>query len=131
MGAKTHIVTHFDQSEGTLVTDSGAKVHIGSADDRLVAYELLLGGLSHCLYSTFESIGEKMQLTYGPVSVQVTGVKRDEKVATLETCSVEIEAKGVEDRDKFEKAIEIATRYCSIYNTISKVATMDWKVSFI
>lgn len=130
MGAKTHIVTHFDGSEGRLVTDSGATVDIGAAEDKFVAYELLLGGLSHCLYSTFESIGEKMQLKYGKVDLNVTGVKRDEKVATLETCSVEIEATGVEDEAKFEKAFEIATRYCSIYNTISKVASMEWKVSF-
>lgn len=130
MGQKTHIVSQFGITEGTLVSDSGATVGLGSANGAFAPYELLLGGLSYCLFSTFVSIAEKMQLAYEGMDMHITGIKRDEKVATLETCSIEVKAKGVEDENKFKKAFEISTRYCSVFQTISKVAKMDWNIDF-
>lgn len=130
MGQQTHIVSKFAQKDGRLITDSGASVALGPADDAFAPYELLLGGLSYCLFSTFVSIAEKMQLSYEGLDMHVTGVKRDEKVATLKTCSIDVTAKGVENQDKFKKAFEISTRYCSVFQTISKVADMKWNIEY-
>jgi len=130
MGAKTHIVSQFTQHEGRLVTDSGAMVALGHEADTFAPYELLLGGLSYCLFSTFESIAEKMQLVYAGMDMNITGIKRDDKIATLETCSIKVLAKGAPDQEKFSKAFEISTRYCSVFQTIGKVATMDWEIVF-
>ena len=101
-----------------------------SSADTFSAYELLLGGLSHCLFSTYESMAEKMQVEYSGLDMNITGVKRDEKVATLKTVDIDVLAKGVTDQDKFAKAFEIATRYCSIFTTISKVAEMRWNITY-
>jgi putative redox protein len=131
MGSKTHIVAHYGVHAGKLVTDSGAAVALGHESSNFSPYELLLGGLSYCLFRTFEDIAEKMQLVYEGVDMHVDGEKREEKVATLEFCKVSLRAKGVEDQEKFKKAFDIATRYCSVYNTISKVATMSWSVDFV
>jgi putative redox protein len=130
MGQRIHIESRFAQTDGKLITDSGASVDLGPADSAFAPYELLLGGLSYCLFSTFVSIAEKMQLAYEGVDMQVTGVKRDEKVATLKTCTIEAKAKGVQDQEKFKKAFEISTRYCSVFQTISKVADMEWNIEF-
>jgi len=116
---------------GKLVTDSGAAVALGHEASTFAPYELLLGGLSYCLFRTFEDIAAKMQLAYEGVDMHVDGEKREEKVATLEFCKVSLRAKGVTDQEKFKKAFDIATRYCSVYNTISKVATMSWSVEFV
>jgi putative redox protein len=130
MGSKTHIRTQYHGAEGRLVSDSGAITALGTSAETFAPYELLLGGLSFCLYSTFESVAEKMRLAYKEVEIHVTGVKRDEPVATLETCELTVSAKGVDDQAKFTRAFEISTRYCSVYHTISKVAKMSWTVTF-
>ncbi len=130
MGSKTHIVSKFAKHDGRLITDSGASVTLGTRAETFSAYELLLGGLSHCLFSTYESMAEKMQLEYSGMDMNVTGVKRDEKVATLQTVDIEVLAKGVVDQAKFEKAFEISTRYCSIFNTLSQVAKMRWNITY-
>ncbi|PKL14488.1 MAG: osmotically inducible protein OsmC [Spirochaetae bacterium HGW-Spirochaetae-8] len=131
MGSKTHIVAHYGVHSGKLVTDSGAAVALGHESGNFAPYELLLGGLSYCLFRTFEDIAQKMQLTYEGVDMHVDGEKREDKIATLEFCKVSLRAKGVVEQEKFKKAFDIATRYCSVYNTISKVATMSWEVQFV
>ena len=130
MGSKTHIVSKFAKHDGRLITDSGASVTLGTRAETFSAYELLLGGLSHCLFSTYESMAVKMQVEYSGLDMNITGVKRDEKVATLKTVDIDVLAKGVTDQDKFAKAFEIATRYCSIFTTISKVAEMRWNITY-
>ena len=130
MEQKIHVSTQYQQEEGKLVADSGSSLLLGRSEGAFAPYELLLGGLSYCLYSTFLSIAEKMQLTYGDVALDINGVKRDEKVATLKTVTIAVTAKGVEDQGKFEKAFEISTRYCSVFQTISKVADITWDITF-
>jgi putative redox protein len=130
MGETTHIRSNFNQTEGTLVTDRGSTVALSSEKDGVAPYELLLGGLSFCLFKTYESIAQKMQFAYEGLSMDITGVKRDDKVALLKTVTIDVVAKGVEDQKKFTKAFEIATRYCSVYNTLSKIAEMKWDIDF-
>lgn len=131
MGAKIHIRAQYGPHAKRLLTDSGAAVALGSEAGTFAPYELLLGALSSCVHSTFESVVEKMQLAYESVEMQVQGEKRDEKIATLQTCHLHVEITGAEDRDKVTKAFEIATRYCSIYNTLSHVASMTWDIVFV
>lgn len=130
MGQKIHVVSQFNEHDGHLHTDSGASLELNRNPQGFAPYELLLGSLSYCLFSTFESIAEKMQLTYTGLDMDIKGEKRDEKVATLETCLIIVTAKGVESEEKFKKAFEISTRYCSVFQTLSKVATMNWDISF-
>lgn len=130
MGERTHIVSKFNPQVGYLHNDRGSKVELSSNDGAFSAYELLLGALSHCLFSTFKSLAEKMQIEYENVELDIVGVKRDEKVALLETAKLDIKATGVNDKDKFEKAIEISSRYCSVFQTLSKVATLSWTINF-
>ena len=130
MGQNIHIVSQFNKHDGQLRTDSGATLELSRKPHAFAPYELLLGGLSYCLFSTFESISEKMQVSYVGMEMDIKGEKRDEKVATLETCLITVSANGVEDEEKFKKAFEISTRYCSVFQTLSKVATMNWNISF-
>jgi putative redox protein len=130
MGESIHIVAKYNQHDGTLVTDKGSSVALGHEKDTVAPYELLLGGLSYCLFRTFESIAEKMQLAYSGMDMDVDGVKRDDKIGMLETVTIKVDAKGVKDEGKFKKAFEISTRYCSVFNTLSKIAEMKWDINF-
>ncbi|MFA6775256.1 MAG: OsmC family protein [Sphaerochaetaceae bacterium] len=93
-------------------------------------YEYLLGALSGCLFMTFKDIAAKMHLSYEHISFRTHGVKRDEVPKWLQSVDITIVVTGASDPQAFTKAFEIATRYCSIYNTLAKVAKMEWTVEF-
>jgi len=130
MGETTHIKSDYSISDGILQTDRGSTLSLSGEKDGFAPYELLLGGLSFCLFKTYESIAEKMKLSYEGVSMDITGIKRDEKVALLKDVQIDVVAKGVEDQSKFTKAFEIATRYCSVFNTLANIAEMKWDIDF-
>jgi len=130
MGNKQHVIADFYDTRWRTVNDIGTEIQIGSDPGKAAPYDLLLGALSGCLYSTFESILEKMQVSVKGTRFDIYGEKRDEKVATLKECHVDVTVIGAEDEQKAKKAMEIATRYCSIYQTLSKVAEMSWEIAF-
>lgn len=132
MGESIHITTTYNQHDGSLITDKGTTIALGGDKDTVAPYELLLGGLSYCLFKTFESIAEKMQVEYAGMDIDIVGVKRDDKVAMLETVTLKVDAKGIkeEQKGKFSKAFEVSTRYCSVFNTLAKIAEMKWDINF-
>ncbi len=130
MGERIHVLSKFDPKVGHLHTDKGSVLEMSGNKGAFDAYELLLGALSHCLFATFKSLAEKMQVQYESVVMEIVGVKRDEKVALLETVQLDVGVKSVSDESKFKRAFEIATRYCSVFQTLSKVATLNWTIKF-
>ena len=131
MGSKQHIIADFYDDRWRVVNDIGTEIQMGYGEEgKAEPYDMLLGALSGCLYSTFEAVLKKMQISVKGTRFDIHSEKRDNKIATLKECHVEVTVIGAENEQKSEKAMEIATRYCSIYNTLSQVAEMTWKVSF-
>ena len=130
MGESTHIVTKYQGPKGKLITDKGFEIPLGASNEAAIPYELLLGGLSYCLYMTYESIAKKMHVEADSVDLDIVGVKRDDKIGMLETVTIKVDAKGVNDEAKFTKAFETGTRYCSVFNTLSQIAEMKWDINF-
>jgi putative redox protein len=131
MGAKNHVSVNFTGDSWIAANDGGTHVEMGDDGVKFAPYEMLLSALSGCMYMTYLSIMEKMQIAAASVNFDVSSEKRDEKVATIKTCHVKVTIRGAEDQSKAKKAVEIATRYCSIYQTLSKVAEMSWETVFI
>lgn len=127
MGDKKHIRADFVSGHYQFATDKGASFTIGEESR---PYDFLLGALSGCLFSTFEELAEKMRVSWEHVSFDVNGEKRESVPTTLQQVSITVVATGVESQPKFLKAFETATRYCSIYQTISCVSEMHWSVDF-
>ena len=123
---KNHIRADFVPDHNQFTTDQGNTFEFGTT----APYDYLLGALAGCLFSTFVDLAGKMKVSWEHVSLEVDGTKREESPTTLEQCTVAATATGVEDEKKFLKAFETATRYCSIYQTISKVSEMHWSVDF-
>lgn len=130
MGAKHHVSVDFAGDNWKALNDRGSVVELGGENEKFAPYELLLSALSGCLFMTYESILEKMQISVKKTNFDVRGEKRDEKIATLKVCHVKVTISGAEDESKAKKAVDIASRYCSIYQTLSKVADMSWDVEF-
>ncbi len=130
MGAHHHVALHITEDGWTGKTDRGDTLAIGASEGTFRPYELLLLALASCLQSTFEDVAEKMKLSWSSADVDVQGDKRDEVPTTLESCCVSARVTNASDEQKVKKAFDIATRYCSIYQTIAQVARMEWEISF-
>ncbi len=131
MGETQHMKARFSSDSWEATNDQGNTLTIGAGPEDFSPYNLLLAALEGCLYATIISVAEKMHASYDLLEMEVTGVKRDEKVATLETCHIAITVTNATDEKKVKKSCDIGTRYCSIYNTLSQIAKMSWDVKYI
>lgn len=112
-----------------------AKAAIGSGEGRLAPYDMLLGALASCYYSTFLDIIAKKRLDLAGAEIEVNGEKRQEVPATLKWVNLRLALHGavrspVADAG-FREAAELAGKYCSIYRTLSHVAEMKTELEFI
>ena len=131
MGSKVHVKVEFAGGfSGTGITDSGYKVKIGP--DGAVPYDLLLLSLVSCLHATFLDILNKKKIDFTSADIEVWGEKREQVPTTLKICELKIGIKGVDlsHRSSVEKSFELATKYCSVYKTVSSVAEIVWEVNF-
>ncbi len=111
-------------------TSLGTEVSIGAAQGKVRPYDLLLLALASCLNATFEEVCQKMKLTWERVDLTVSGEKRDEVPTTLKHCSINAAVTGGSDKEKLTRAFDIASRYCSVYQTVQQVAHMEWSITF-
>ncbi len=64
------------------------------------------------------------------MTIDVNGTKRDALPSTLEKTELVITVKDAEDEEEFLSLARQAAAECSIYNTISQVSEMEWRVIF-
>ncbi|HBO34127.1 MAG TPA: hypothetical protein DD636_05230 [Anaerolineaceae bacterium] len=124
------INTSYKSKGYTLETDR-AIVKIGSKEGELFPYDMLLGALSSCFYYTLLEILEKRKSDIPDIEIIVTGDKREKVPTTLEWVNLDITVYGNVDEAQFLRFVDLAAKYCSIHETISKVATMTHNVHFI
>lgn len=111
---------------GVLHTKRGHLV-LGPDENEFGPYDLVLAGLSSCFYVTFLSITQKMHLHYDEVIIDVTGNHREEPPTMLNHIVLDMEVKGadLEKEKQYKRAVEIAGKYCSVYQTLYHVAEME------
>ena len=115
--------------EGVLTTARGTAA-IGQKEGELSPYDMLLGALGACFYSTFLDIVKKMRLEYEGAAIDITGVKREEVPTTLSTVDIVFTISGAADQKGFQRAAELAAKYCSVHETVSKVAAIRLDLRF-
>lgn len=114
--------------EGLAVNESGNQLEVASG--KWLPYELLFTALASCMYSTFLDVIEKKKLEYTAVSISVDGEKIDDIPSYLKKAEIVFTVTGAAKEDekvktKFEKSLQLAEKYCSIYNTLTKVAELQ------
>ena len=121
-------ITYNGQNEGTLK----ATENVAVGETGFKPYEMVLGGLGACLNYTFQDVLDKMRTEVGGVEYDITGIKRDEVPTLLKQVIVSITVTGVEasKQKKVEKAWQKATEYCSMYETLSRIAEMKPTLTF-
>jgi putative redox protein len=126
-----NVTLTFEQGfKGTLEAENG-RAAIGVEKDTLAPYDMLLGALGSCLYATFLEIVNKKRLTFENVNIEIQGVKRETVPTTLETVAVTFIVKEASKPKGFQQALKLATEYCSVYQTIAKVADMSYEIEFL
>jgi putative redox protein len=123
------IKTNYSHEKSTLETDR-AVVGIGSEPGEFYPYDLLLGALSACFHSTLHDILEKRKVEIPRIEIIVTGEKRTEVPTTLEWVNMDITVTGDVNEKQFLRSVDLAAKYCSIHETISKVAKVSHEVKF-
>jgi putative redox protein len=129
MGTKVTAVIDFKHNfQGQLQLREGV-LNIGIADHEARPYDLLQGALVACLHSTFLDILEKKHLAIDFAHYEVEGEKRDEIPTTLKSVNVVVTLPSGNEETMI-KSMELAKKYCSVFNTISQVAQMHLEVRF-
>lgn len=114
---------------GTVHAEHG-DIHINREGQAIMPYDMLLGALGSCFYSTFLDIARKMRLEYEKADIDIVGVKREETPTHLVTVDRLFTLYGVKDDKGFQRAAELAAKYCSIHHTLSQVADIQLLVEF-
>lgn len=125
-----HVSLRFGtEFEGTLQADD-RQVAIGRKAGGMAPYELLLGALGSCYYATFIGVARKMRLEYEGVDIAIHGIKRDQVPETLKTVEMTITVRGAREEKGFDRASQLAAKYCSVHETIAQVADIALKLEF-
>lgn len=114
---------------GSMSSPSG-RVVLGQQPDGMAPYHLLYGAVGSCFYATFLSVANKKRLVFKDANIEVSGIKRDTIPATLEYLKIVFTIRGGENHDQLKESAELGAKYCSIHETISKVAKVDLEVIF-
>ena len=118
-----------DGFQGELKAKRGS-AKIGSEEGTLEPYDMMFGALGSCLYATFLEIAMKKRIGYHSVHIKVSGEKREETPTFLKTTHVELTVVNAEKEKGLEQAMTLATKYCSVYQTLAKVSEMTYELKF-
>jgi len=100
-------------------------------EDGLMPYELAMSGIVSCFYSTFIDIALKKRLEWESVLVDIFWEKSNEEVAFLKEAKIKLQVKTIKGSDtNFDKSFELAAKYCSLYQTFSRVAALSWEATY-
>lgn len=118
------------QFEGSLQAQH-ASANIGKGmEGSFRPYDFMLGALGSCYYATFVDIADKMRLEYTGAKIDIHGVKREEVPTTLKTVTMKLTIHGAREQKGFARAAELAGKYCSVHETISRVADITLDLAF-
>lgn len=114
--------------QGTLTSANESTIEIGS--NNIKPYDMMLGALASCFHHTFLEVMTKKRQTFSNIEYRVYGRKRETVPTTLEYVKMDVTVTGAQDPVQAEKSIELAKKYCSVYQTISHVATIEVDVKY-
>ncbi|QVK20478.1 OsmC family protein [Mycoplasmatota bacterium] len=115
---------------GELIAPRGTS-KIGSTEGTLAPYDMLLGALASCVHATYLGICRKKKVAYESITYDIEGIKKDEIPTTLKDVYVKVIIKNSENEKKTSSSMELAVKYCSIYQTLAKVADMHLDITHI
>ena len=106
-------------------------IKIGEQEGGMYPYHLLFGALATCFYSTFLVIAQKKRLSFDNAELEVSGHKGTGKeINLLEQVTIKMTITNPSNEKGLHKSAELGAKFCSIHETISKVANIDLVIVF-
>ena len=132
MKLNEHVKMDFGNEFDGLLTAERGTVAIGRKEGQVKPYNLLLGALLSCLYATFLDIAKKMKLEFIGCEMTADGVKREETPNILQHVKIVMifSDANKEQIKRFNRAVDLAAKYCSVYQTISCISELELEVQF-
>ncbi len=119
-----------DEFKGVMETPTG-KIILGEQKNGIYPYHMMFGALGSCFYATFLSIAKKKRLSFDKATVEVSGNKGTGKeVNLLEKVVIKLVVTNPSNEKALAKSAEWGTKFCSIHETVSKVADIELIVEF-
>ncbi len=104
----------------------GQTLHIN--EEGIHPYDMTFAALASCLYSTLLDVCEHRSIVLKSSDVTVEGFKRTTIPATLEHVTIRIVTDTDTDIEDLKKALNRAVDCCSMFQTIAKVAEMEYSI---
>lgn len=115
---------------GTLESPTGT-IKIGDQKEGMMPYHLLFGALASCFYSTFLVIATKKRLKFDHAELEISGRKGTGKeINLLEQVDINMVVTNPSNEKALQKSAELGAKFCSIHETLTKVANIDLHVTF-
>lgn len=119
-----------DEFRGELVSPTST-ITLGDQENGMQPYHLLFGALGSCFYSTFLSIAKKKRLSFDKATIEISGNKVPEgDIRLLENVKIEMVVFNPSNEKGLLKSAELGAKFCSIHETISRVANIEMVVTF-
>lgn len=119
-----------DEYQGEMETPTG-KILLGDQDEGIFPYQLLFGALGSCFYATFLSIAKKKRLTFEKAELEISGNKGTGKeINLLEKATIKMVITKPSNEKGLARSAELGAKFCSIHETLSKVADVELIVTF-
>ncbi len=115
--------------DGVLKLREG-EVAIGAQAHQAGPYDMLQAALAACLHATFLDIITKKRLSIDRCEYEISGIKQEEVPTVLREVHVRVSMNHHEKEEQLLKAMDLASKYCSVFNTLSQVAQMHLEVVF-
>lgn len=128
MSREVNVTVTFDQEfKGELVSANESTIQVGQ--DAIRPYDMLMGALVSCFHHTFLEIVGKKRQRVAHVEYRVHGRKRETTPTMLEYVRLDVIVTGGSDVLQIEKSFELSKKYCSVYQTLSHVATIEVNIT--
>lgn len=127
------VTLEFDYGFKGIMKTENHETNVGIEASTLSPYDMLLGALASCYYSTFLDVAKKKKIVFEKAEIYVEGEKRTQIPTTLKWATIHIVVTGASKKNEsgLLKAAELAAKYCSIYETLTKVADLQWNLEFV
>lgn len=134
MPRQDHVNIHFENLFRGYLEAAHGRLAIGRAekDNYFLPYDLLLGALGSCFYSTFLGKLRENSYTVEAAHLDISGLHREEIPQTLTTVTIKLELQGTSggSEEEFRQLAQEAARDCSIHETVAQVAKIELEVAF-
>ena len=96
--------------------------------DAIRPYDMTYGAVASCMWATYLDVTKKKEVSVQGADVSISGFKRKAIPATLERVVIHVTVYSKEPLEKLQECMDLAIKYCSMVQTVAKVAAIEYDI---